>query len=46
MLQDGETALHWAARQDEPQVVKILVDYGATVDFRDMVANNHYHFDL
>ena len=34
-IQDGETALHRAALHGRVEVVKMLVDYGAAVDFRN-----------
>ena len=37
MLQDGETALHWAAKEDCVDVVKTLVQYDAAVDIRNKV---------
>ena len=37
MLQDGDTALHWAAEEGEVEVVEMLVKYGAAVDIRNMV---------
>ena len=37
MLQDGETALHWAALRGHVEVVKMLVKYGAAVDIRNKV---------
>ena len=37
MLQDGETALHWAAEEGEVEVVEILMKYGAAVDVRNRV---------
>ena len=39
LLQAGETALHWAARQNRVDIIKMLVDYGAVVDIRDKVTN-------
>ena len=33
-LQDGRTALFFAAGVGDPDIVKILVDYGAAVDIR------------
>ena len=32
----GETALHWAAKRNRPDMVKILIDNGAIIDARDM----------
>ena len=40
MLQDGMTALLWAALGDYVEIVKMLVKYGAGVDFRDKVSAN------
>ena len=37
MLQDGETALFWATREDQVEAVKMLVKYGAAVDIRNKV---------
>ena len=37
MLQDGETALHWAAMNGKVKVVKILVKYEAAADIRNKV---------
>ena len=37
MLQDGETALHLAAKRGEVEAVKVLVKYGAAVDARNKV---------
>ena len=38
-LQDGQTALFYAASRGHTDTVKMLVDYGAAVDFRDKVGN-------
>ena len=37
MLQDGQTALFSAAYYGEAAAVKVLVDYGATVDIQNKV---------
>ena len=37
MLQDGETALYRAALRGRVEIVKMLIDYGATVDIKDKV---------
>ena len=37
MLQNGDTALHNAARNGHVEVVEILVKYGAAVDIRNEV---------
>ena len=37
MLQNDETALHWAALEGHVEVVKMLVKYGVAVDVRDEV---------
>ena len=37
MLQDGKTALHWAAFYSHAEVVKLLVKYRAAVDIREKV---------
>ena len=39
MLQYGQTALFNAAEEGHADTVKMLVDYGATVDIRDEVSN-------
>ena len=39
MLQLGQTALFKAAGGGHADTVKMLVDYGATVDIRDEVTN-------
>ena len=41
MLQEGETALYWAAINDRPEVIKLLLNYGAAVDIRAKVTNCH-----
>ena len=43
MLQDGNTALHQAARWDEVEVINLLVKHGAAVDTRNKVepCNNY-----
>ena len=39
-VQDGETALYWAAREGYTNIVHILVDHGAAVDLgRNEVTN-------
>ena len=41
-VQDGETALYWAAWGGQVNIVKILIDYGAAVDLgKDGVTNCH-----
>ena len=35
MLQDGDTALHYAALYDRIEVIKTLMKYGAAVDIRN-----------
>ena len=37
MLQDGETALNWAAYKDRLEVVKLLVKHEASMDTKDKV---------
>ena len=37
MLQDGQTALHEAARWGKVEAVEVLVKYGAAVDARNKV---------
>ena len=37
MLQSGETALHWAAREGHVEVIKMLVKCGVAVDIRNEV---------
>jgi ankyrin repeat protein len=37
MLQDGDTALHWAAAGGRPEVINLLVKHGAAVDIRNKV---------
>ena len=37
MLQDGATALHWAAMSGEVEVINLLVKNGAAVDIRNKV---------
>ena len=37
MLQDGGTALYWAAVYGRVEVVQLLVKYGAAVDIKDEV---------
>ena len=37
MLQDGDTALHEAAKRGKVEAVKVLVKYGAAVDIRNKV---------
>ena len=39
MLQYGQTALFKAAEKGHADTVKMLVNYGATVDIRDKVTN-------
>jgi ankyrin repeat protein len=39
MLQDGHTALHYAAAKDHLEVIELLVKHGAAVDIRDKVLN-------
>ena len=39
MLQNGETALHLAAKGGCVEVIKMLVKYGAAADIRSMVLN-------
>ena len=42
-VQDGETALYWAARGGYANIVQSLVDHGAAVDLgRDEVTNHDY----
>ena len=40
-VQDGQTALWWAAKKGYANIVKMLVDYGAALDIRDVVTNCH-----
>ena len=42
MLQDGWTALYWAAFKGHVEVIKMLVKYGAAVDIRDKVTSANY----
>ena len=37
MLQNGETALHLAAREGKVEAVEVLVRHGAAVDVRNKV---------
>ena len=44
-VQGGQTALYWAARCGDVNVVQMLVDHGAAVDLgRDLVTNHDYLF--
>jgi ankyrin repeat protein len=31
-----QTALHWAAKRNRPEIIGILVDYGAFIDSKDI----------
>ena len=37
MLQDGDTALHWAALSDHAEVIPLMVKYGGSLDIRNKV---------
>jgi ankyrin repeat protein len=39
MLQDGDTALHYAAARGHPEVINLLVKHGAAVDIRGKVVS-------
>jgi ankyrin repeat protein len=39
MLQDGNTALHWAAMKGHPEVINLLVKYEAAMDIRGKVVS-------
>ena len=42
-VQDGKTALYWAAYEGNVNIVQMLVDHGAAVDLgRDRVTNHDY----
>lgn len=42
-VQDGQTALYWAARRGYANIVQTLVHHGAAVDLgRDGVTNHDY----
>ena len=46
-VQDGLTALYWAARYGDVILVQILVDHGAAVDLgRDEVKFNNHDYQL
>lgn len=36
--QDGMTALHWACRRDQADIVMLLLNYGAYIDAEDAVS--------
>ena len=38
----GDTALHWACRGGDVQIVKLLVDAGARINAKDKVKPNNY----
>ena len=42
-VQSGLTALYWAAREGDVNIVQMLVNHGAAVDLgRDVVTNHDY----
>ena len=41
MLQDGWDTLYWAAINDHPEVIKLLLNYGAAIDIRTKVIDCH-----
>ena len=32
----GETALHWAAKRNKPDLIKMLLKFGSRIDQRDL----------
>ena len=39
IIQDGETAIFFAARSGNEDIIKLLVNHGAAVDIRNMVTS-------